>query len=706
MEGPQLVAFLAALALLLLVGRAAGDLARRAGQPEVLGALAAGVLLGPSVLGAVLPGVHDALLQGEQIEPALAGLSTLGAVLLLLVAGLEVDLRLLRRELRPGLLVGVTAIVPSLAAGAALGPVLGLRDLRAAFYLGIVLSVTAVSVVSSLLLESDQTRRRFAQVILAGGVAGEVSVWVLVSAVSTREGSPLLSGLRSLLLAVGVFVTAYFVGRRLVPGVMRAAADRSRVGEAPVTAVLILALAGGASTAALGLHPLLGAFLVGVLLARSPRTNAALLTRVESLTVGLFAPLFFVLAGARVDLSEILTRTAAVQMLVLFVVATVAKVLPVALGARLGGLRGAESWVVATGMTFKGGTDVLVAILGQQLHVLSVRAYTQYAVVSLLTVLVLPTLLRRLVARVPVSEQESVRLAHEEAFRRSYLPRLERVLVPFLPELRPSLAADVLDRLARTADARGRLLDVTQLHLDGEQELGHGVTTLAGASDVRSVRLRTTEPGGVHRDDELLEELLEVAKGHDLLALGARLDTESPGALSPLQNQLIDAAQPDVLLVAAHGAHLPWEQIHRILVPTNRTPHARAAAEVAAHLAETCGAEVVLLNVVDPSLGVALVRRGAATLEHSPATAHLAQLRFLLDPLDVRVREELRAGDPAEELAAELREGDYDLVVMGAVDQAGDAVALMGPTVEVVLSQHRLPYVLLVTHERTGAAAA
>lgn len=705
MEASELVAFLGVLALLLLVGRAAGEVARRAGQPEVLGALAAGVLLGPSVLGAVWPSLQHALHTGEQNGTALAGVSNLAAVLLLLIAGLEVDLRLLRRELRPGLWVAAMAIVPSVLAGVLFGPWLGVGDQRAALYLGVVLSVTAVSVVSVLLIEAGENRRRYAQVILAGGVATEVACWVLVSAAASKSGSPLLSGARSLLLAAAVFVSAYAVGARVVPAVMRFAADRSRIADAPVTAVVVLTLAAGTGTAALGLHPLLGAFIVGILLSRSPRTNTALLTRIQSLTLGVFAPIFFVLAGSRVDLSQIINRTAALQMLALLAVATLVKVLPVALGARLGGLRGAEAWLVAAGMSVKGGTDVLVAILGQQLGVISVQTYTEYAIVSLITVLATPSVLRALRHRVAMSPEERQRLAHEEADRRSYLPAIERVLIPFVPELRPSLPADVFDRLARIADARDRLVDVTQLHIPGaddEESVGHGLSTLASTSEIGSVRLRqlrTTQPGDV------VEEVLQAARGHDLLALGAPLDADVPGALSPLQNRLVDAAQPDVLLVAGRDHALPWDRIKRILVPTNGTPQARAAAEIAAYLAKSCNAELVLLHVVNPQLKQALDRRRTA-VKQSPAIAHLRELRFLLAPLHVQIDEEIRIGDPVEQLRAELREKSYDLVVMGAVDQPNDGVAVMGSTVEVVIAQHQIPYVLLITHTSDSASRA
>lgn len=705
MEGTQLVAFLGALALLLLVGRAAGELARRAGQPEVLGTLASGVLLGPSVLGAVAPDLQHALLQGESTGPAFSGLSNLGAVLLLLVAGLEVDLRLLRRELKPGLWVAATAIVPSVVAGALVGRSLGLVDGRAALYMGVVLSVTAVSVVSTLLIEAGETRRRYAQVILAGGVAAEVVCWVLVSAVAGESGSPLASGGRSVGFAAVVFVCAYFGGKHVVPKVMRLATDHARVPEAPLTAVLVLALAAGTGTAALGLHPLLGAFIAGVLLRRAPRTNVALLSRVEGLVISLFAPVFFVLAGARVDLRELLTATAALQMLGLLALATAVKVGPVALGARFGGLRGSEPWVVAVGMNLKGGTDVLVAILGQQLHVLSVRAYTQYAVVALLTVLISPTVLSVLRRRLAVSPAEQQRLAHEAAEERSYLPELERVLVPVVPELRPSLAADVVDRLARTAEARDRVLDVTGFRVgehDGDEGVGTGMTTLTAAAELRSVQLRDLQAEDSDEAD-LVEQVVRAAQGHDLLAIGVGLDVMQGQALGPLQNRLIDASPVDVLVAAAHDHGLDWDRIRRILVPTNGTPHARAAAEVAARLAETCDADVVLLSVVNPELEGALSRRSGVDLGGSPGTGHLESVRFLLDPVDVDVHEELRDGDPAEQLREALASGAYDLVVMGAVDQAGDAIAWLGGTVEVLLSQHEMPYVLLVTHDEMSA---
>src|SRR5919205_103767 len=151
----QLLLGLVDLALIVAFSRVAGVLARRLRQAEVLGQLFAGFLLGPSVLGAVLPAVYHALFLNGAVSLVLSGFSWVGAILLLLLAGTEVDLRILRAEIRPGTLAAAGAIVPSLAAGTVFSWLVLHKGAPYGFFLGIVLSVTAV--------------RRAGQAFLGGG---------------------------------------------------------------------------------------------------------------------------------------------------------------------------------------------------------------------------------------------------------------------------------------------------------------------------------------------------------------------------------------------------------------------------------------------------------------------------------------------------------------------------------------------------------
>src|ERR671939_2084980 len=421
----QLLLALVDLAVILVFSRAAGVLARRLRQPEVLGQLFAGFVLGPSVLGAVLPAVYRALFLNGPVSLVLTSFSWVGAALLLLLAGTEVDLRILRAELRPGTLAAAGAIVPSVAVGTVFSWLALHRGAPYGFFLGIVLSVTAVSVLAS-----------------------------------AHSSFPVLAALRSAVYAVGFFLIMMTLGRRLTFWAMRRVADIPGVIQGQRSLSLVLALLAAALTQALGLHVLLGAFVAGVILGHAPRTDRPFVGSLQALTMELLAPIFFVLAGMRVDVFQLGSPAASGLVLLLFVVATLVKVGFSALGARLGGLRGWEATLVGTGLNLKGGTDVIVAIIGVESGLLSVRAYTMYAVVAMLTVLVSPTLLRVLAAKAPPGPQELARLNREEAKRRAYLPRVERLLVPVLPALLPHTVARVVEQIARAKQQEHEMCEI------------------------------------------------------------------------------------------------------------------------------------------------------------------------------------------------------------------------------------------------------
>src|SRR5579875_3762136 len=194
----QLLYTVLGVAIILTAGRGMAEIARRLRQPEVLGELIGGFLLGPSVFGALLPGAYNTIFLDHASATIFSGLSWIGAILLLLAAGLEVDLRVLRMRARPGILAAAFAIVPSLLIGSFFAwKVIG-RVPPAGIFLGIVLSVTGVSVASKILMEMGVLRRDYGQVILAAGIASEVAVWLFVSVASSlHSASPILAGLRS-----------------------------------------------------------------------------------------------------------------------------------------------------------------------------------------------------------------------------------------------------------------------------------------------------------------------------------------------------------------------------------------------------------------------------------------------------------------------------------------------------------------------------
>jgi Kef-type K+ transport system membrane component KefB/nucleotide-binding universal stress UspA family protein len=704
----QIVIGLIILALVIALGRGAGDVARRLRQPEVLGQLFAGFLLGPSVFGALLPGVYHFLFSNAGVGTALSLFSWVGAILLLLMAGIEVDLGILRQEARPGAFAAAFAIIPSVVAGTifarlAFGAASG-------FFLGIVLSVTGMTVIAKILMERGEMRRRFAQVILAAGITSELLVWLMVSVVSSsRQGSPLQAAAISSAYAIGFFLVMITVGRRFMFWVMRRVADLAPIADGQLSLVLLLTFAAAAITQALGLHALLGAFVVGVVLTQSPRADFRLRTSLSGLTSGLFAPIFFVLAGMRIDIFQLRSLSAIGTVLLLLLVANGVKIGLAALGARLGGLRTVEAGLVGVGLSFKGGTDVIVAIVGRELGLLTGAAFTMYAVVALLTVMVLPIFMRLLASHAPPSEAERERLEHEEGERRSYVPHLERVLVPLVPELLPTLAASVVQDIAVAKHQQGELMDIVELTVDrDESESKPSEETRERLNDVKSLDKVAVMRQDGKRSDNRLQAILSASKQDDLLAIGVRPpDSEPALSFDPLANALIHESKVDVLVSIDHEAnHFDASRVKRILVPINGLEYSLAAGDIAGYLAAACDAELVVMSVIysrpDSQPGDEMEQRLLNT-----GRGVTNELRFRLSRLKVRVSDRVVVGDdPAAAIVEEVRQGQYDVIVLGAVDRGNGDGTYFGKTVHTALTKCRIPALVLISHRFAEAAAA
>jgi len=695
----ELLFGLLAIAVILFLARAGGELARRLHQPEVLGELFAGFVLGPSILGAALPGVRAALFLKPGVGVALSALSWLGAIMLLLVAGMEVDVGLLRRHMRPALLVAGAVTSASVVAGIAFAAIALGRTGSTAFFLGVILSVTAVSVAAKILIEWGSTRRDFAQMILAAGITTEVVVWLLVSVASSGGGAMAATAVERGALAAAFFAFVLLVGRRFVFWSMRRVGDVTNVINGQLSLVLVLMLLAAALTQELGLHPLLGAFVLGVVLGQAPRTSEQLLANVQSLAIGLFAPIFFVLAGMRVDILQLKTASAVLLTLSLFLVASVVKVAVGFVGARVTGRGTAEAALVGVGLNLKGGTDVVVAIVGVTLGLISGTIYTMYAVVAILTVLVSPSIMSWLEARAPATEQERERLKAEEEERRAYTRTLERVLLPAAPQLQSELAGSVVEAIARSKHERSQTFDVTRFALDAgnghHPPEGKSADPLGEVSRLPEVEVTTQKASG---NGGPLEQILDQLSGHDLLAIGARGCSRRRPSLGRLQDALIQRAESDVLLVSSDRERLECSEINCILVPLNGLEYSAAAGDIAGSLAQSCEARLVALHVVQSGVSELFWRERDRRDLLNWGSSVAEDLAFRVGRLGVPVEERVEVGDDvAARIVQELGSGSYDLVVMGAVLRGQTGPVHLGQAVQTVLRKSRVPVIVLVS---------
>src|SRR5437667_712041 len=187
--GPSEVVFLAQLVILMLVGRLLGEALNRVGQPSVIGMLLGGILLGPSVLGALWPDLQHVLFPRTPEQKAmLDGISQFGILLLLLLTGMEADLKLVRRVGRAALSVSLAGVAVPFICGFALGQFMPesllpnpQQRLLTALFLGTALSISSIKIVAAIVREMGFTRRNLGQIIVASAICEDSIGWVIIA---------------------------------------------------------------------------------------------------------------------------------------------------------------------------------------------------------------------------------------------------------------------------------------------------------------------------------------------------------------------------------------------------------------------------------------------------------------------------------------------------------------------------------------------
>lgn len=692
----QLLIFWVQLAALVGLGRILGLLLRRIGQPSVIGELGAGLLLGPSVFGKVWPsGFHWFLPDDAMSGAALVAVGWVGAALLLVVTGFETDLALIRRFGKAAAFVTAGSLLVPFAGGLAVGFALPARFLgddstRVVFalFVATALSISSLPVIAKILGELNLLRRNFGQINLAAGMANDTVGWILLGIISGLAASGSVA-LRDVLVTVGgmlgFLVLAVLAGRPIIDLALR----RTRSAEGGVTegitvAVLVM-LVFGAFAQALGLEAVLGAFLAGILLGRSRFQHDGVHERLESLTMSLFAPLFFATAGLRVDLGLLGDPTVLWWSLIIVVVASVAKFVGSFVGARMASLSTREGLALGAGLNARGAMEVVIATVGLGLGVLNDAAYTAIVLMAMVTSVMAPPTLRLAVRGWRGTEEEQARLEREETIERNLVVKGRRILLPSRGMPNSIVAAQVL-HFAWPPETPVTVLSVAN---------GGGQPDVSVVRDVVAERTHEVKSvSGVSATEAILEE---AKLGYGVIGLGVS-DVARPGEhLSVVADDLLRRSSLPLVLVRRArnlSTTLPGP-FARALVPVAGTARSRAAQELAVNLARTLGTELVLAHVSSRSDGTGtdpaeqLVRKAAENLSEQGVSARTAVYT---------------GSEIAETLVTRAVSEEVDLVVLGATARQLDDRTFLGHTVEDVLERCDATVVVVVLP--TGEASS
>jgi len=411
----EALVFLLQLGLLLGVALVLGRLAVRCGMPAVVGELSAGVLLGPSLFAHLTPGVSGWLLPADAGQVHLLdAVGQLGVLLLVGITGMHIDLDLVRRKGATAAWVSAGGLLVPLGLGIWLGFLLpdsmvaeGSARPVLALFLGVAMCVSAIPVIAKTLLEMRLLHRNIGQLIISAAAVDDIIGWLMLSMVSALAvGGLHTSGvLRSVGYLVAVLAFAVLVWRRVVRWVL-ALAGRSSEPGVTIAAIVVLLMFSAAGTHALGMEPILGTFLCGILIGSSGQLDRARLAPLRTVVMAVLAPIFFATAGLRMDLTALAEPAVLLSALAVLAIAIGGKFIGAYVGARTGGLKHWEGLALGAGLNARGIIEVIVAMVGLRLGVLSTATYTIIVLVAVVTSLMAPPTLRYAVRRIAVTSEE------------------------------------------------------------------------------------------------------------------------------------------------------------------------------------------------------------------------------------------------------------------------------------------------------------
>jgi Kef-type K+ transport system membrane component KefB len=385
MNAHQVGQMMLALAVVIVLTRVFGALARRVGQPAVVGEILAGVLVGPTLFGTT---VRDMLFPSA-IGPALEGLANVGLVLFMFIVGYELDYALVRGKQKVAAAVSIGSIALPMGLGATLAVWLAHRHhidrpLPFVLFMGAAMSVTAFPVLARILTDRGMHRIAVGGLALASAAVDDVIAWSMLALVIAVAASG--ADTWHVLFAVPFVLLMFLVVRPLLRRVSAAHARAGRLSPSVLAIVLVGLLLSCYAAEWLGVHVIFGAFLFGVVM---PRTGAeplryAILERLEQVSVLLLLPVFFLLAGVKVNLSTV-DLSGLLELLLILLVAVVGKFTGAYLGGRAAGLRSRQAGALGALMNTRGLTEIVILTVGLQLHILDQNLFSLMVVMALVT---------------------------------------------------------------------------------------------------------------------------------------------------------------------------------------------------------------------------------------------------------------------------------------------------------------------------------
>jgi K+:H+ antiporter len=389
----EITTFILAIGLMLLSAKVLGEIFNKIKQPAVIGEILAGIILGPSIFGYFLPDIYRWIFaSNNEIQIAVDGITTISVILLLLVSGLEVDLSVVLAEGKKAFYIGIMGVVIPFMLGFSITylypELMGMKnsDTRIIYslFIGTALSISALPVIAKTLLDMNLLQTKIGSTIIASAMFNDVIGWLIFSLILSIMGlkKSTISFALTLSLMIIFSLIILTAGKKLINRIIPLIQNKFSFPGGILNFIIISGFLCAAFTEFIGVHAIFGAFIIGIAIGGSEHLNEKTRELIQQFVTNIFAPLFFVSIGLKVNF---LTNFNPLIVLTVLILAFTGKVFGCSFGAKLSGIQNNEALAIGFGMNSRGAMEIILGVLALEAGIIDESLFVALVIMALVT---------------------------------------------------------------------------------------------------------------------------------------------------------------------------------------------------------------------------------------------------------------------------------------------------------------------------------